>query len=425
MNVTIIVGHPDPSEERLNRVLAHRYAQAIAAAGAEARVVDLSRLEFPMLRTYDDFFEGTAPATIQAAQHDVAWADHLACFFPLWIGDMPALLKGLIEQLFRPAFAIDGSGRSAKKLLRGKSARLVVTMGMPALVYRAYFGAHMIKSVTRMLAMIGIAPVRATLIGNVGAPGQRDFHKWLRRIECLARCDVRRRPAWGERPARVAAGFGLVAAAAYLSYVAAAWTHFGRAKRASSLLDDAMPQYDVCLDHETKIDAPAALAFDAMCDTDLERSPIVQALFRARQILLGGRHAEREMHRGLLERLGDFGWGVVGEESGREIVFGAVTKPWENDPVFRGLSAADFKRFETPGYVKIAFTLRIDPQGEHTSIARTQTRALATDPLSRRRFRRYWALLSPGIELVRIVLLAQLRAEAEERAREHRLTTGR
>ncbi len=425
MKSTIIVGHPDPSEERLNRVLAGRYAQAMTAAGGEVRVVDVSRLEFPILRTYDDFFKGTAPEAVQAAQHDIAWADQLVFFFPLWIGDMPALLKGLIEQLFRPGLVVAAGDRSGKRLLGGKSARLVVTMGMPALVYRSYFGAHMIKSLTRMLRMIGVAPVRVTLVGNAGAPGEKDCSRWLGRMECLARSDMRRRHAWGERPIRVVAGFGLVAAAAYLSYAAVAWARFGNTKRASSLLDESMPQYDVCLDHETKIDAPAALAFDAMRETDLERSPIVQALFRARQILMRGHHPEREPRHALLEQLDDLGWRIVGEETGRELVFGAVTKPWESEPVFRGLSPVEFKRFDIPGYVKIAFNLRIDPLGEHASIARTQTRALATDPQSRRRFRRYWVLLSPGIEMVRIVLLAQLRAEAEERAKGQGATAGR
>ena len=63
-------------------------------------------------------------------QKAVQWADHLAFFFPLWLDGMPAVLKGFPEQLARPGFALSGtSGGMPKKLLGGRSARLVVTMG--------------------------------------------------------------------------------------------------------------------------------------------------------------------------------------------------------------------------------------------------------------------------------------------------------
>jgi hypothetical protein len=42
---------------------------------------------------------------------------------------------------------------------------------------------------------------------------------------------------------------------------------------------------------------------------------------------------------------------------------------------------------------------------------------LATDPVSRARFRRYWAALSPGILLIRREALRLVKAEAERRPR--------
>ena len=58
---------------------------------------------------------------------------HLVIFYPLWLGSMPALLEGFLEQALRPGFAIGKveSGTSWKKLLTGTSARIVVAMGMP------------------------------------------------------------------------------------------------------------------------------------------------------------------------------------------------------------------------------------------------------------------------------------------------------
>jgi putative NADPH-quinone reductase len=416
MKIVVIVGHPDPSEERLNRALADCYAKAAAQDGNEVRRIDVARLEFPVLRTYDEFYRGAAPAAVVCAQADIAWADHIVFFFPLWLADMPAFFKAFIEQTFRPGFAVDVHRRA--KLLTGKSARLVVTMGMPALVYRTYFGAHMIKSVKQDLALCGIAPVFETLVGNVEGAGPACKRRWFKNMARLARRDARKRRGAATAVARITGAAAAAAVGGYLLYVARAWSQYGSVERGYSLLDRVMPECDVRLRHHLRIHAPAPLVFETIRHADFERSPIVQALFRARQILLGGREPARELPRELLKQLDALGWSIIGEEPGTELVFGAITQPWRSDPTFRGLDADQFSRFEEPGYVKIAFTLRVDALGDDASVARTETRAAATDPASRARFRRYWALLSPGIDLIRIVLLAQLKAESEARRKE-------
>jgi putative NADPH-quinone reductase len=55
--------------------------------------------------------------------------------FPLWHGTMPALLKAFIEQVMRPGVALRYRERGFPQgLLTGRSARLVVTVGMPATI---------------------------------------------------------------------------------------------------------------------------------------------------------------------------------------------------------------------------------------------------------------------------------------------------
>jgi hypothetical protein len=76
----------------------------------------------------------------------------------------------------------------------------------------------------------------------------------------------------------------------------------------------------------------------------------------------------------------------------------------------------EFRDFAEPGYVKIAWTLRADPDGGGASTFRTETRALATDAFARARFRAYWSLLSPGIYLIRWLSLGPVKARAEHRA---------
>ena len=108
--------------------------------------------------------------------------------FPLWLGDMPARLKGFFEQALRPGFAIGEAapGRLWKKLLKGRSARIIVTMGMPAFFYRLYYRSHSVKSLRRnILEFCGFSPVGTTLIGTVEdrSPGVREA--WLAKMRLL------------------------------------------------------------------------------------------------------------------------------------------------------------------------------------------------------------------------------------------------
>jgi putative NADPH-quinone reductase len=186
--ILILQGHPDAGGGHLGHALADAYADGARSAGHEVRRVDIASLDFPLLRRAEDWEHGTVPPGLAAAQADIAWAEHLVLFFPLWLGDMPALVKGFLEQVARPGFAFKGDRTNPfmHKGLTGRSARIVVTMGMPALVYRWYFRAHSVKSLERnILAFVGISPIERTLIGGVGSPDPAKASTWLARLRSL------------------------------------------------------------------------------------------------------------------------------------------------------------------------------------------------------------------------------------------------
>lgn len=185
--ILIIQGHPDSQAIHFGHALADAYAAGARDAGHDVRRIAVATIDFPVLRSKEDWDTQACPPSLLPAQQDIAWADHIVIFFPLWLGSMPALLKAFLEQVFRPGFAVqtEQSGRLWKKLLDGKSGRVVVSMGMPALVYRWFYRAHSVKSLERnILAFAGIAPVRTSVIGMVeGAAARRE--KWLARMSDL------------------------------------------------------------------------------------------------------------------------------------------------------------------------------------------------------------------------------------------------
>jgi putative NADPH-quinone reductase len=177
--ILIIQGHPDPVPTRLCCALAEAYAAGAIEAGHQVTRLSVAELDLPLLRLPEEFQTGTPSAAVLAAQESLRGAEHWVLIYPIWLSGMPALLKGFLEQTLRPGFAFKPDVSLSGGMLKGRSARIVVTMGMPAFIFRWWFGAASVKALRRnILGFGGIAPVRETLIGGVGGltPQQAEAH---------------------------------------------------------------------------------------------------------------------------------------------------------------------------------------------------------------------------------------------------------
>jgi len=165
--IAIIQGHPDPAGGHLLHAMADAYAEGAAGAAREVRRIEVAKLEFPLLRTQVEFEAGTLPPALVQPRDDMRWAEHWVFMFPLWHGTMPALLKGFLEHIFRPGFAMEyRKDAFPRRLLAGRSARIIVTMGMPVLLYRWYFGAYGVRGFERsILRFAGVKPIRESFYG--------------------------------------------------------------------------------------------------------------------------------------------------------------------------------------------------------------------------------------------------------------------
>jgi hypothetical protein len=222
--------------------------------------------------------------------------------------------------------------------------------------------------------------------------------------------------------AKWSAAMAGIACGCYATYAGLTWLRYGNQQRATDdgadpLLDLFMPVYEVADRHHVYIEAPADVALTAAAEIEVENNAFVRGIFKTREWILHAKPETAIRPRGFLADMKSLGWGILAELPGREIIAGAVTKPWEPNPIFRPLAPDEFAAFNEPGYVKIAWTLRTNTFGHDDCIFRTETRAVATDAEARKRFRRYWSLLSPGIIAVRRVLLPVVKAEAERRWR--------
>jgi putative NADPH-quinone reductase len=178
--ITMIQGHPDSSRRHLCHALADANADAAAQAGHSVARVEIAGIEFPQLRTQEEFNSGTLPASLKPAVDAIIAADHIVLIFPLWLGTMPALVKAFLEQVLHPGVAFFYERHGAKKLLVGRSAHIVATMEMPAWLYQTFFCSHGIRGLRRsVFKFAGFSPGRTTMFGMIENASDATTSRWL------------------------------------------------------------------------------------------------------------------------------------------------------------------------------------------------------------------------------------------------------
>jgi putative NADPH-quinone reductase len=189
-SICIVNGHPDNSPGHFVPALADAYEQGAREAGHAVSRIDIGSLPVEFLHNQAEF--DTPPCEVIAAEREkIAAADHLVLIYPLWMGAMPAMTKAFLEQVGRGGFFVDTGGDSSKwpvQRLKGKSVRIVVTMGMPGLAYRLMFGAHSLKGLEKgVFSISGFRPVRHTVLGSVEAAGAQGRARMLYRVGEMGR----------------------------------------------------------------------------------------------------------------------------------------------------------------------------------------------------------------------------------------------
>ena len=186
------------------------------------------------------------------------------------------------------------------------------------------------------------------------------------------------------------------------------------------LIDRYLPHYDVTEVQEFEVDAPPAMTYDAIRRADL-RDPLITALFALRELpdrlsrRLRGAPPKPALKRftfGDMETP-EMGFVPLAEQPGTEFVVGSIGRFWEKNYGWRRIEAKGFPDFNEPGYAKLAVGFSVRPSGFGGSVLRYEARTTTTDENARKRFRRYWRVIRPGVAIVMRRALQRIKAEAE------------
>ena len=184
--VLVVLGHP--SGNSLCAALAQSYAQAARQAGHDVRELHLGEMNFDLSLRHGYQRDLPLEPVLAAAQQDIEWAQHICWVYPVWWGSIPALLKGFLDRVLLPGFAFRyerGSSIPAK-LLRGRSAQLLVTLDTPQWYFRWWQGAPAVRQMKiTTLEFCGIRPVAVQLFGPVISSSPAARERWLERAAKL------------------------------------------------------------------------------------------------------------------------------------------------------------------------------------------------------------------------------------------------
>lgn len=193
--IVILLGHSD-NEHILSKDLADAYEGAAKAAGHELRRFNLAEMQFdPILHKGYKIIQELEP-DLQALQEAIRWCDHFVVVYPTWWCSMPALLKGLFDRMWLPAFAFryrktsDGKQKLGwQKLLKGKTSRVIVLSGSRPILIYLFFGDYTNEITRGILGFAGFK-VSLTCAGPIQDSTDGMRARWKRKVERLGRRGV-------------------------------------------------------------------------------------------------------------------------------------------------------------------------------------------------------------------------------------------
>ena len=156
MNHLIVYTHLNP--QSFTHAVAEEVQSVSIKKGHDIKFIDLYADKFNPVLEFPDveygFMDGEAPADVKNYQDQVAWAEHITFVYPMWWGQMPAMLKGFIDRVFSNGFAYAYGENGPEGLLTGKSVQLIINTG----------------NTTEVLSEIGITQA-ATVLNEAGIFG--------------------------------------------------------------------------------------------------------------------------------------------------------------------------------------------------------------------------------------------------------------
>ncbi len=190
--IFLLLGHPD--KVGMCGALADSYEQGAKEAGHDVRRMNIGEMQFdPILHKGYRARQELEP-DLAAFQANVMWADHFVIVHPVWWVGMPAILKGLFDRCWLPGSAFRYIKTKAgertifwHRLMRGRSARIIVTSGTAPWLVRFLPGNVNAQLKWGILWFAGFKVYGTKWFGPAEGTPEPTRQKWLRTVHDLGR----------------------------------------------------------------------------------------------------------------------------------------------------------------------------------------------------------------------------------------------
>lgn len=202
-----------------------------------------------------------------------------------------------------------------------------------------------------------------------------------------------------------------------LAVTAVLWpARVARPAQAHGHIDRFLAEYQFVEYHEVRVRAPVEAVVKAVRQVSLADMPAAVLLLRIRAAAGGHFRGSPPDPRPILDTMFRPGSGflVLDVEDPGELVYGMVGFVHKPPPPVA--TPEQFAAFTSPGGIRVAFNLRVVPEGDGVVRVSTETRCLANGDAARRTFAGYWRIIYPGSAIIRRVWLDAIVARASRGA---------
>ncbi len=175
------------NSDSFTKAICDQLLKTSKSKGDELKFIDLYADQFdPVLKASDMSPEVDTPKDIQAYQELIKWADHLSVVYPLWWGQMPAILKGFIDRVFTNGMAYSFGPKGPEGLLTGRTARVIINTGTPD-AYYAEDGMHDAQVRINNAGLFGFCGIatQVTFFGDVAMGSDNLLKGYLKQLDSL------------------------------------------------------------------------------------------------------------------------------------------------------------------------------------------------------------------------------------------------
>ncbi|MBR9829795.1 MAG: NAD(P)H-dependent oxidoreductase [Oceanospirillales bacterium] len=181
---SIVLINGNPKNESFCNHLADQYEEA-AQQHASVTRFNLSAMHFDANLSCGYEHEQPLEPDLKRLQSSLLRADHIVMLAPIWWGGVPAAFKGLLDRILLPGVTFTYEEGLPVPLLRGKSARIILTMDNLPDVLQEQAAPVLEQLGHYTLQFCGVEPVQHTLFGSLILSSEVEREAWVQEIRQL------------------------------------------------------------------------------------------------------------------------------------------------------------------------------------------------------------------------------------------------